>query len=43
MSDDNKIELPIKGRTGNREKMKVLKDDERSRATGNDDEWSPFT
>ena len=37
MSDDDKIDSSIKGRAGHRKKTKVLKDDERSRATGNYD------
>ena len=38
MNDDDKLELPIEGRAGCRKKMKVLKGDERSRATSDDDE-----
>ena len=37
MNDDDKLELPIEGRAGYCKKMKVLKGDERSRATSDDD------
>ena len=43
MSDDDKIEPPVEGRAGYRKKMKILKDDDRSRATSNNNEHSPFT
>ena len=42
-NDDDKIELPVKGRSRHRKKMKLLKDNERSRATSSDDERSLFT
>ena len=43
MNDDDKIDFPFKGRALHRKNMKLVKDDERSQSTINNDEHSPLT